>query len=65
MKVGILAGGLSSRLAEATEVKPKPMVEIGGWPILWHIMMYIVLRARFYLGSWPASAPSGVTGWAM
>jgi glucose-1-phosphate cytidylyltransferase len=38
MKVAILAGGLGSRLAEETEVKPKPMVEIGGRPILWHIM---------------------------
>lgn len=38
MKVGILAGGLGTRLAEETEVKPKPMVEIGGQPILWHVM---------------------------
>ncbi len=38
MKVVILAGGLGSRLAEETYVKPKPMVEIGGKPILWHIM---------------------------
>ncbi len=38
MKVCILAGGLGSRLAEETTVKPKPMVEIGGRPILWHIM---------------------------
>jgi glucose-1-phosphate cytidylyltransferase len=37
-KVVILAGGMGSRLAEQTEVKPKPMVEIGGRPILWHIM---------------------------
>ena len=40
MKVAILAGGLGSRLSEETELKPKPMVEIGGKPILWHIMMY-------------------------
>ncbi len=38
MKVIILAGGLGSRLAEETAIKPKPMVEIGGKPILWHIM---------------------------
>ena len=38
MKVGILAGGFGTRLAEETELKPKPMVEIGGKPILWHIM---------------------------
>ncbi len=38
MKVAILAGGFGTRLAEETEVKPKPMVEIGGRPILWHIM---------------------------
>ena len=40
MKVVILAGGLGTRLAEETEIKPKPMVEIGGRPILWHIMKH-------------------------
>jgi glucose-1-phosphate cytidylyltransferase len=40
MKVAILAGGVGSRLAEETEIKPKPMVEIGGMPILWHILMH-------------------------
>jgi glucose-1-phosphate cytidylyltransferase len=38
MRVVILAGGLGSRLSEETAIKPKPMVEIGGKPILWHIM---------------------------
>jgi glucose-1-phosphate cytidylyltransferase len=40
MKVGILAGGMGSRLAEETNSIPKPMVEIGGMPILWHIMRH-------------------------
>jgi glucose-1-phosphate cytidylyltransferase len=40
MKVAILAGGYGTRLAEETEIRPKPMVEIGGKPILWHIMMH-------------------------
>ena len=40
MKVAILAGGYGSRLSEETTVRPKPMVEIGGRPILWHIMKY-------------------------
>ena len=38
MKVVILAGGFGTRLSEETDIKPKPMVEIGGRPILWHIM---------------------------
>jgi glucose-1-phosphate cytidylyltransferase len=42
MKVVILAGGLGTRLAEETEIKPKPMVEIGERPILWHIMKHYV-----------------------
>ena len=40
MKVAILAGGAGTRLAEETTVKPKPMIEIGGRPILWHIMSF-------------------------
>jgi len=39
-KVVLLAGGLGTRLAEETELKPKPMVEIGGQPILWHVMRH-------------------------
>jgi glucose-1-phosphate cytidylyltransferase len=40
MKAVILAGGLGTRLREETEFRPKPMVEIGGRPILWHLMKY-------------------------
>ncbi len=51
MKAVILAGGLGTRLSEETIVKPKPMVEIGGKPILWHIMkMYSVHGIKvFYI----------------
>ena len=38
MKVVLLAGGLGTRISEETQLKPKPMIEIGGKPILWHIM---------------------------
>ena len=38
VKVVLLAGGLGTRLSEETAVRPKPMVEIGGMPVLWHIM---------------------------
>lgn len=40
MKVVILAGGLGTRITEESHLKPKPMIEIGGQPILWHIMKY-------------------------
>lgn len=40
MKIAVLAGGHGTRLAEETTVRPKPMVEIGGRPILWHILMH-------------------------
>ena len=38
MKVLLLAGGYGTRLSEETDIRPKPMIEIGGKPILWHIM---------------------------
>jgi len=38
MKAVILAGGMGTRISEETHLKPKPMIEIGGRPILWHIM---------------------------
>ena len=38
MKTVILAGGLGTRISEESQFKPKPMIEIGGRPILWHIM---------------------------
>ncbi|GHU96446.1 hypothetical protein FACS1894208_11050 [Clostridia bacterium] len=38
MQAVILAGGLGSRISEESDSKPKPMIEIGGHPILWHIM---------------------------
>ena len=40
MKTVILAGGFGSRLSEETHLKPKPMIEIGGKPIIWHIMKH-------------------------
>jgi glucose-1-phosphate cytidylyltransferase len=59
MKVIILAGGKGTRLAEETTVRPKPMVEIGGKPILWHIMKLYAARgfndflvACGYKGEW-------------
>ena len=38
MKVVLLAGGFGTRISEESHLKPKPMIEIGGQPILWHIM---------------------------
>ena len=46
MKVAILAGGVGSRLAEETETRPKPLIEIGGRPILWHIMKHYAHHGR-------------------
>ena len=51
MKVILLAGGFGTRLAELTDVIPKPMVPIGGKPILWHIMQHYAAYGHkdFYL----------------
>jgi len=46
VKAVILAGGRGSRLSEETALKPKPMVEIGGKPILWHIMKIYSAHGR-------------------
>ena len=45
MKVVILAGGMETRQSEDTELRPKPTVEVGGRPILWHIMRHYYLHA--------------------
>ena len=45
MKVVVLAGGFGTRISEESHLKPKPMIEIGGMPILWHIMkLYSFLK---------------------
>jgi len=50
MKAVILAGGLGTRISEETDLKPKPMIEIGGKPILWHIMkMYSVHNVHEFI----------------
>lgn len=51
MKVVILGGGVGSRLAEETEIRPKPMVDIGGRPVLWHIMKHYAYHGfrEFYI----------------
>jgi glucose-1-phosphate cytidylyltransferase len=42
MKVVLLAGGFGTRISEESQYKPKPMIEIGGMPILWHISMVVL-----------------------
>lgn len=49
MKVVILAGGYGTRISEESKFKPKPMIEIGGMPILWHIMKGILTMASMIL----------------
>ena len=47
MKAIILAGGFGTRISEETSLRPKPMVEIGGLPILWHILNHSTVPLRF------------------
>ena len=70
MKVVVLAGGMGTRLAEETEVRPKPMVEVGGRPLLWHIMkiyaqfghqeFVVALADLYHRGRHPSSAALGL-----
>ena len=48
MKVVLLAGGLGTRISEESQYKPKPMIEIGGMPILWHIIHSMVLMILLF-----------------
>ena len=57
MNVVILAGGLGTRLSEETDTRPKPIVEVGGQPILWHIMKHYAPTA-----SGSSSSPLGYKG---
>ena len=53
MKAVILAGGFGTRLSEETAIRPKPMVEIGGKPILWHIKnLFFLWDQRFHHLLW-------------
>jgi glucose-1-phosphate cytidylyltransferase len=57
MKLVILAGGLGTRISEETTLKPKPMMEIGGRPILWHIMkMYAAMASTTSSSAWATRA---------
>jgi glucose-1-phosphate cytidylyltransferase len=63
MKVVILAGGLGTRLVEETDIKPKPMIEIGGQPIIWHIAKHYAHYGvkEFYLALGYRAMSSSVT----
>ena len=67
MKVVILAGGLGTRLSEETEIKPKPMVEVGEHPILWHIMKtYAIMGLVTFSSPWVTKAKlSSDTFWTI
>ena len=58
MKAVILAGGLGTRLSEETTVRPKPMVDIGGRPILWHILK---IYSQHGVNDLSCSAPASMT----
>ena len=66
MKVVLLAGGYGTRISEESHLRPKPMIEIGGQPILWHIMKSVsythldVYKRQIILEKEPCSALSGM-----
>ena len=55
MKVVILAGGFGTRISEESHLRPKPMIEIGDAPILWHIMISSRPKIEFNLSTLPQS----------
>jgi NDP-sugar pyrophosphorylase family protein len=69
MKVVILAGGLGTRIGEESRFKPKPMIELGGMPILWHVMkLYshygfpLFLSGTNHHDSWHTTVSSRILG---
>ena len=63
MKVVLLAGGFGSRISEESQFKPKPMIEIGGMPILWHIMKEYAYYGCLLYTSGGAKPPRNVALW--
>ena len=60
MRVVLLAGGYGTRISEESQFKPKPMIEIGGMPILWHIMKEYAYYGYSYIRALQAACHQGV-----